>query len=187
MRFSAMDLTDEQVLAGGRNHFTDLHTGILLAFEEYKEEWQKYFNAPVSPRVTGPTDTYSTGCFQVGFYYGRISSGITQRGSFSIQQLPSCCGMVVLQYATEGNDALKELVIKTACLGAKLAGYTYVQYTSIPNLYLDAALSKQGFRPMEKFRSVRTGSDITIWLKNLYEPKPKAQVRKAEEKELVAA
>lgn len=186
MRISAFDIPEGSYQQAV---FCDLQTALGIAVTDLQDEWQKVTGGPTTARITSSAAPHSLtgeGNYTVGIYGGRASRGFSSIGSFYICQVPSCCGMVLVQHAHGNLDTLP-LVLETASLAAKLAGYTYVQYTSIPGQHLDDHLIKSGFKAMDEFRSVRTGNEITIWLKNLYEPKPKARAKKAEERELVAA
>lgn len=141
--------------------------GVRFAVASLQEEWQAYAKSPCI--VQGEQETFIV-------RFGTVRTGLGQgKGSFYLKELLGCCGIAVLANVAGNDAAHKDLLIRSGLLAAKLSGYTYVQYTSIPIQHLDDALLKTGFNKQHSFQSKRTGNTITLWLKDLYDGAPEKE------------
>jgi len=116
------------------------------------------------PLVTGHEGTYTISVYGAGV--------LKDVASFSLRQLPGCCGILVFYHASVAKDfrdkGLGSLLLQIRERAAILANYTVVMATVLDDNEAEKhILRTNNWNPSYGFKNLRTGNDVSVLYKTL--------------------
>ena len=142
----------------------DIKRSVQAAVSAYRDEFRQIVGS--EPIIETQPDGHS---FVIATYGG---GDYVLLGAFSLQQLPGCCGAVVLYHASTVTKfqrrGLGRLFLRVRQSAAVLAGYSWAICTTLKsNKGEISLLTAEGWGKLHEFNNKRTNNDLVVFTKQL--------------------